>query len=69
VPGARSGSFKSLKFYYSSCKLAFWPFCRINAPEATAIRPLSDEQLRALINLRPRYENLIEAQRDLARMP
>jgi hypothetical protein len=34
-----------------------------------AIRPFTDEQLRALINLRPRYENLIEAQRDLARLP
>lgn len=36
---------------------------------APATRPFSDEQLRALINLRPRYENLIEAQRDMARMP
>jgi hypothetical protein len=36
---------------------------------APAIRPFSDEQLRALINLRPRYENLVAAQRDLARLP
>lgn len=36
---------------------------------AAALRPFSDEQLRALINLRPRYENLLEAQRDLGRMP
>lgn len=36
---------------------------------APTIRPFSDEQLRALINLRPRYENLVEAERALARMP
>ena len=35
----------------------------------TRITPFTDEQLRALINLRPRYENLIEAERALARMP
>ena len=36
---------------------------------AAGITPFTDEQLRALINLRPRYENLIEAERELARMP
>jgi len=33
------------------------------------VRPFSDEQLRALVNLRPRYEALIEAERALARLP
>lgn len=36
---------------------------------AAGITAFTDEQLRALINLRPRYENLIEAERELARMP
>jgi hypothetical protein len=33
------------------------------------VRPFSDEQARALVNLRPRYEALIEAERELARLP
>ena len=33
------------------------------------VRPFSDEQARTLVNLRPRYEAAIEAQRDLARLP
>lgn len=33
------------------------------------VRNFSDEQLRALVNLRPRYEVLIEAERELARLP
>jgi hypothetical protein len=33
------------------------------------VNPFSDEQARALINLRPRYEALIEAERELARLP
>lgn len=36
---------------------------------ADRVRPFTDEQARALINLRPRYESLIEAQRALARLP
>ena len=36
---------------------------------AQAVSPFSDEQLRALINLRPRYEALIEAERGLAKLP
>jgi len=34
-----------------------------------AVQPFSDEQARALVNLRPRYEALIEAERELARLP
>lgn len=34
-----------------------------------SVRPFTDEQARALINLRPRYEALIEAERDLSRLP
>lgn len=33
------------------------------------VRPFSDEQARALINLRPRYEAAIEAERGLAQLP
>jgi hypothetical protein len=33
------------------------------------VRPFSDEQARALINLRPRYETVIQAQRELAALP
>lgn len=33
------------------------------------VRPFSAEQARALINLRPRYENAIEAERALAQLP
>lgn len=33
------------------------------------VRPFTDEQARALINLRPRYEALIEAERGLAQLP
>ena len=33
------------------------------------VRPFSDEQARALVNLRPRYEALIEAERGLAQLP
>jgi hypothetical protein len=33
------------------------------------VRPFSDEQARALINLRPRYETAIQAERDLAVLP
>ena len=33
------------------------------------VRPFSDEQARALVNLRPRYEALIEAERELSRLP
>lgn len=33
------------------------------------VTPYSDEQARALINLRPRYEALIEAELELARLP
>ncbi|RXZ64894.1 hypothetical protein ETX26_13675 [Pelagerythrobacter rhizovicinus] len=33
------------------------------------VSPFSDEQARALINLRPRYEAMIEAQRSLSRLP
>lgn len=33
------------------------------------VRPFSDEQARALVNLRPRYEALIEAEGALARLP
>lgn len=33
------------------------------------VRPFSDEQARALINLRPRYEAMIEAERGLAELP
>lgn len=33
------------------------------------VRPFTDEQLRALINLRPRYDALVDAERGLARMP
>lgn len=33
------------------------------------VRPFTDEQLRALVNIRPRYEALIEAERALARLP
>jgi len=33
------------------------------------VRPFSDEQARALVNLHPRYEALIEAERELARLP
>jgi hypothetical protein len=33
------------------------------------VRPFSDEQARALVNLRPRYEALIETERELARLP
>lgn len=36
---------------------------------AIRVRPFSDEQARALVNLRPRYEALIEADRELARIP
>jgi hypothetical protein len=36
---------------------------------ASPVSPFSDEQARALVNLRPRYEALIEAERDLARLP
>lgn len=36
---------------------------------ADSVRPFTAEQARALINLRPRYEALIEAQRELAQMP
>ncbi|KPL68919.1 hypothetical protein SZ64_12910 [Erythrobacter sp. SG61-1L] len=36
---------------------------------ASRVRPFTDEQARALINLRPRYETAIEAERDLARLP
>ncbi|WP_374406891.1 GSU2403 family nucleotidyltransferase fold protein [Pelagerythrobacter sp.] len=36
---------------------------------ADRVRPFTDEQARALINLRPRYESLIEAERALARLP
>ena len=34
-----------------------------------AVQPFSDEQARALVNLRPRYEALIEAERELAGLP
>ncbi len=34
-----------------------------------AVRPWTDEQARALINLRPRYEALIDAERGLAALP
>jgi hypothetical protein len=34
-----------------------------------SVNPYSDEQARALINLRPRYEALIAAERELARLP
>lgn len=34
-----------------------------------AVRPFSDEQARALINLRARYESMIEAERALAALP
>lgn len=33
------------------------------------VRPFTAEQARALINLRPRYETAIEAERELARLP
>lgn len=33
------------------------------------LRPFTAEQARALINLRPRYESLIAAQRELAQLP
>ncbi len=33
------------------------------------VRPFSDEQARTLVNLRPRYEALIEAEGALARLP
>ena len=36
---------------------------------ASPVRPFSDEQARTLANLRPRYEALIEAEQDLARLP
>jgi hypothetical protein len=36
---------------------------------AQTVQPFSDEQLRTLINLRPRYEALIEAERALAKLP
>jgi hypothetical protein len=36
---------------------------------ANRVQPFSSEQARALINLRPRYENAIEAERDLAALP
>ncbi len=36
---------------------------------AKRVRPFSDEQARALVNLRPRYEALIEAEQGLARLP
>ncbi len=36
---------------------------------AVRVLPFTDEQLRALINLRPRYESLIEAERALALLP
>jgi hypothetical protein len=33
------------------------------------VRPFTDEQARALINLRARYETVIEAERELAKLP
>jgi hypothetical protein len=36
---------------------------------AKGVRPFSDEQARTLVNLRPRYETLIEAERELGRLP
>jgi len=36
---------------------------------ADRVRPFSDEQARALINLRPRYEAVIDAERELANLP
>ena len=33
------------------------------------VTPFTDEQMRTLINLRPRYETAIEAHRELARLP
>lgn len=36
---------------------------------ASAVRPFTDEQARALVNLRPRYEAMIEAERELAPLP
>lgn len=36
---------------------------------ASRVSPFTDEQMRTLINLRPRYETVIEAQRELARLP
>lgn len=36
---------------------------------ATRVRPFSDEQARALINLRSRYEAAIDAERELAAQP
>ncbi len=36
---------------------------------ASVVRPYSDEQARALVNLRQRYESAIEAQRGLSQMP
>jgi hypothetical protein len=36
---------------------------------APRVRSFTDEQARALVNLRPRYEALIEAERELARLP
>ena len=36
---------------------------------ARQVHPFSDEQARALVNLRPRYEALIEAERELALLP
>jgi len=36
---------------------------------ASRVHPFSDEQARALINLRPRYEALIEAERGLSQIP
>lgn len=36
---------------------------------ANRIKPFSSEQARALINLRARYENAIEAERELATLP
>jgi hypothetical protein len=36
---------------------------------ASRVQPFSDEQARALVNLRPRYEALIEAEQGLAQIP